>query len=251
VDKDLETFWLNRAMAVRPDLLSGLVTPGESPDFVVTSGDRRMGVEVTRFTAAPRPGPNPDQQEGLQHRVLNDARRLFDGMSRTPLRVQAIFSRVPFATKQAVRACSRELASYLAERAAPLPVWSGLEWHGDDVDLPPQLGGVHATVVPEARFAHWTPANAGWVRQATETELATIVGAKDAKIDRYRDIAGELALLIVFDGRPKLGRSIYPPDEPVLFTISTRFDRVLCLDVLGGRVVCLPIISNLSDREHE
>jgi hypothetical protein len=240
MNKDLETFWLDRAMTVRPDLLSGLVTPGESPDFVVTTGDRRIGVEVTRFTAAPRPGPNPDQQEGLQYRALADARRLFDAMSHTPLRVQAIFSRVPFVTKQAVRACSRALASYLAERAAPLPVWSGVEWHGDDVDLPPQLGGVHATVVPEARFAHWTPANAGWVRQATETELKTIVSAKDAKIDHYRQAAGELLLLIAFDGRPKLGRSIYPPDEPVPFTVSTKFDRVLCLDVLGERIVGLP-----------
>jgi hypothetical protein len=238
--KELERFWLDRAMSVRPDLLSGVVAAVEPPDFILTAGDVRTAVEITRFVTDPLARPNPEQQAGLQMRTLQDARHLFTAASSIPWHVQVIFSRVPFESKAAVQACSGALASFLASRAASLPVWGRLEWDRDDIDLPPQVAGVHASLVPEQRFAHWTPANAGWVRSATESELTSIITKKARGYPVYRQTATEVVLLIVFEGRPKLGRSIYPPDEPVRFAVDTVFDRVLCLDVLSGRLVAIP-----------
>ena len=238
--KALERFWLERAMQVRPDLFPGKPIPGESPDFILEAPGKRAGIEMTRFVNPPDTKPNPEQQISLQERVLADAQRIFALRSTTPLHVRAVFTHAPFASAESVSKCSREIATLLIERIASSPVWSRVECRGDDATLPPQIAAVHASVVPESRFTHWLPAGAGWVRSATEDDLARIAAEKATKIEHYRKQVADVSLLIVFEGRPKMGHSVYPPDEPVGFNLRTVFDRILCLDVLAGRVVVIP-----------
>ena len=238
--KELELFWLERAIKARPDLFPGEPTAGESPDFVLEASGTRTGIEITRFVTPRGAKPNPEQQVSLQARALVAAQRLFAQSSTTSLRVQAVFTHAPFASAEAVGQCSRDIAALLTERAASLPVGSRVECRGDDAALSPQIAAIHASVVPEPRFAHWVPASAGWARSATADDLARIAAEKATKIERYRENVGEVALLIVFEGGPKMGDSVHPPDEPVGFSLSTVFDRILCLDVRAGRVVVIP-----------
>jgi len=240
--KDLERQWLERARDLRPELFAGEILPGEVPDFVLVEAGIRKGVEVTRYVTSRRVGePIGEEQNGLRRKVLRLSRNRFSQASSTRLRVGAVFRPVPPIRADRVSPLVQAISDYLVAHGDGTE-WARVEWRAnDDNSVPPELLSLFATVVPSEASTHWYPADAGWVSHADGGEIGRIVGAKAAKVDQYRKRCEEVSLLIVFEGTPHSARAVHAPEGLVSFSVSTRFDRVYCLDVLERRLVEIPV----------
>jgi hypothetical protein len=246
--KDFELYWLERARDLRPDLFAGTVVSMEAPDFVLVNEPSRHGVELTRFVHDLRPNlPIGEEQTGLRRKVMELAKKDFSMRSQTKLRVGAVFHGSIPLRRTRVPELAKAIAGYFAERLSGDSAWAQATWDGDDDEsIPRELLKAFATVVPSVSNTHWYPAQAGWVSHADYDEINRIVAAKEKNVVRYRTRCDELSLVIVFEGTPHSARAIHAPMGPVSFSILTRFDRVLCLDVLEKRLVDLPLQSQVA-----
>ena len=249
--KDFERHWLDLARAARPDLLSGTVTPGEAPDFLISRESGTLGVEVTRYSHRSVPDqPAPEQQTGLRRKILKLAKQRFASRSATWLRVGAVFNAYTVIPDRRVDPLASAIADELFNRLHGAPEWSRTRWSADDeacVNPPPsELATVYATVVPSVGNTPWYPAQAGWVEYASAVEVARIVAAKESKVSGYRQRCDKIALLIAFEGTPHAAQAVHAPEPPIEYVLRTAFDQLLCLDVLEKRVVevqtCAPAV---------
>jgi len=241
--KDLELYWLEQARSVRPDLFPGDVLSHEAPDFVLQQDGFRHGVELTRYVNEPRPGePIGEEQTGLRKKLLALAKNEFAAHSTTRLRVGVVFHGAARLRTAHLPVLAKKIADYLIVKTAGTSEWTHVTWNADDdEEFPLEFSSLFATVVPSIGNTHWYPAQAGWVSNADSAAISRIIAAKEKNIGRYREQCDDLSLVIVFEGMPHSARAVHAPEAPVSFAIPTRFDRVLCLDVLEKRLVDVPV----------
>jgi hypothetical protein len=85
------------------------------------------------------------------------------------------------------------------------------------------------------------------VDTAQPDDILLTLAAKEHKVAQYRKRADEIWALIVCDFMAS-GLFIDPPEEPVSFTIASRFDRLFCLAWTGAHAVEVPLVTPGSDR---
>ena len=213
----------------------------ESPDFLVPSGTRTIGVEVTRLVSTRAQNQdNPSQAS----RVLDDlVRRIFAQYTqlggppvnaslkfRDGLRV-AQGDIAPFAKDLAVLLAER-IGENLAHQQAERSIEFSSDLHG--------LLRVAAWPVLEGRNPYWHRDVSGMVDTSQREDILGTLARKEGKVQSYRLRADEIWLLIVCDFMAN-GLFIDPPAEPVAFAIDSAFDRIFCLAWTGAYAVEVPL----------
>ena len=185
--KQRERFFVEQAAKLlgRPWILE---ESREHPDFLVTEGEKRFGLEVCEIFAGPqdRTGSAMKRTESSVHRQLEALRRAYEAITPTTLRVQIVGSLNPENMAAIVPAL-------VAEDFTFKPVgYRVVIDHGDGLRL-------HVT---KAFRPEWYCVNhrVGWVDRNPLPIIADAIMKKSNELERYRSTAGaDVRLLLVAD----------------------------------------------------
>lgn len=249
--KEAETQHLESFLRAQPELGLALdkVDPYERPDFIARMGNRRIGIEVTRYSPLVQPGaPRPDEQDSLRSWTMELAREAYQETEGPPLNVDAIFKSYPPLTKQRAPKLANEIANFLLSRSPELITLyrsAAFDYRSGENFLP-ELAALNAFRVPTEAHGVWYDGQGTWVRHAEESDVVRTVLVKERHVPQYRQQCEELWLLIVFD-LLAADTHVAPPATPVAFTVRTSFDRVFCLAPAGDRCVEVPILPTAAE----
>lgn len=241
---DLETF-----LRCKPELVQGKIIECERPDFVIHSGERRIGIEVTQFELPHEDGePRPEEQDSLRRHTVRVAWEQYRDKGGPPLHVQITFDKHIRLTKRRVPELATGIAGYLSRINVKV-------WH--EYRKPPQLPKlgkirsynflpeverISAVRSSEDRETWFADRGGGWPYRAQLDDLTPILQKKEPRIPSYRKECDEIWLLIVFEPlKQKNDIQVKVPRQPVEFTIATDFDRLFCLDPYKLRYVEIPL----------
>ena len=246
--KNRERLFFQELCALRPDLGLTEAEQRESPDFIALSGERRVGVEITSFSPSVEDGHSPyEAQNSLRNRTVQLAQTAYDSAGGVPLHVQVLFNYHRPLAKARVPELASEIAAFLLPQTQFLSEFATLPFTPfDKAGTMEEISHLGATRVPSAGYGEWYAGKSGWVRQADHQDLIRTLSGKERRVASYRRSCDQLWLLVVFDF---LGGSIHTdgPEEPVTFSLTTGFDRVLCLDHSRSRCIDIPITAARSD----
>jgi hypothetical protein len=240
--REEETAFFEAFCHAKPDLQLVDFIHRDKPDFVGIRGEKRIGVEVTRYSPARRPGaPSDDEQGGLQHWAMSLAREKYEDAGGAPIDVQAVFDRNHPLTKKTARQLSEEIAHFLTGESRALIMYERSTF--DDVVGITYLRGlvsIRAIRVPTEAHAAWLPVQMGWVRHAESEDIVHAAREKEKRVTEYRHVCDELWLLIGF---PVSGGEIHVkiPIEPVDFAVPSAFQRIFCVLPAGPSCVEVPV----------
>ena len=86
--KDRERLFLEEVTSIFPDFAGVTFTDSERPDFLVTTGDKVIGVELVDYVRGQDKGGSPDRRnEIILKRVADEARAVFESQHSEPLMV--------------------------------------------------------------------------------------------------------------------------------------------------------------------
>jgi hypothetical protein len=116
--KDRERWALHRFLALRKEPVPQIIQANEEPDFVLTFGLRRVGIEMTDlYWNQTRAGPAPRQeQESLRRRVVRLAERLYADRFLPPVHVSVRFNDQFELDKAAITPLATRMADWAASR---------------------------------------------------------------------------------------------------------------------------------------
>jgi hypothetical protein len=187
---------LCRNWKLRPDC--------ESPDFIVTEGEKQFGLEVIEIFIGPqsRSGSTTKRMESdAQHRV-NAIRREYEAIANIALRVQ-------FVGDISTENLETVVPALLAEDFASKPIA-----HHIVVDEGRGLR-VHATKVFRAEWFYVND-RVGWVDRGAIRYIADAVERKAGELQRYMKAAGsDIRLLIVADRILNSGKLVLDERAPL------------------------------------
>jgi hypothetical protein len=186
----------------------------EHPDFIVTEGEKRFGLEVCEIFIGPqdRAGSAMKRTESGVHRQLETLRRQYEAITPTTLRVQIVGRLSPENLAAIVPAL-------VAEDLASKPVGHHLVIdQGDGLRL-------HVT---KAFRPEWFSVNdrVGWVDRNPLPIIMDAIKKKSNELERYRTAVGpDIRLLLVADRIQNSGK--------------LTFDDTTALDTQGFQAVYL------------
>jgi hypothetical protein len=160
----------------------------EHPDFIITEGEQRFGLEVCEiFTGQQdRAGSAMKRTESGVHRQLEALRREYESVAQTTLRVQIVGRLSPESMAAIVPAIvAEDLASKPVGHHLVIDQGNGLRLH-----------------VTKAFRPEWFSINqrVGWVDRNPLPIIADAIKKKSSELERYRAAAGpDIRLLLVAD----------------------------------------------------
>jgi hypothetical protein len=91
--KDHERWALDRFLVILKAPTLETIEPNEEPDFVLTFGSRRVGIEMTDlYWSHTRAGRPRQEQESLRRRIVKAAEELYAGRGLPPVHVSVHFN---------------------------------------------------------------------------------------------------------------------------------------------------------------
>jgi hypothetical protein len=222
------------------DVSPSAVHPRESPDFLIAFGGNQIGVEVTRvIEARPRQAIAPQKWEADANRVCGAARREFEALDKDPVVVHLQFK--PEYGPSAFRApgLPTELAAlvrdHLRARNAEGPAQANALVNNPH----PALTMLYANRLKSGE-SDWRLGGANSARPATCDDIRATIAGKEADVQRYRQAAPIVWLLVDCDLLGQ-GVSLLVPDGAC--QVATSFDAVFCIDFYGScqRVAVAPV----------
>jgi hypothetical protein len=214
----------------------------ESPDFLIPSGTRKIGVEVTRLVSTRAPNQdNPSQASRVLDDLVGRIFAQYTQLGGPPVNASLKFRDGLRVARGDIAPFAKDLAVLLADRIGqdhahqppPQSIEFSLDLHG--------LLCVGAWPVLAGSSPYWHRDVSGMVDTAQREDILATLAGKESKIESYRLHAEEIWLLIVCDFMAN-GLFIDPPVEPVAFAIDSVFDRIFCLAWTGTYAVELPLL---------
>lgn len=174
----------------------------ESPDFIVTEGDHKFGLEVTEIFAGEvsRKGSALKRDESDNHKAIEALRLEYEATHAEPLTVQ-------FVGDYSDETVSRVVANLIAVDFPSKPIG-----HKEIIDE--KLGlRIHATKGLRPIWYNVMD-RVGWVDAKPRPKIEEAIKAKAAELDRYRyNAGGDIRLLIVADRINNSGKVALSDDE--------------------------------------
>lgn len=221
--KERELFWLESLKAKLPEITDASVESSESPDFVLSSRGRALGVEVTEICE-----PLAEAQDSLQWRVCDEAIGRCRCRSATPVAVFVNFAPKPPLRKKRVSTMACQLGELISDNIPEqCPGSSEVERaRYSDAAFPSEISRVSVLRSPSLTRSTCSPVSAVFVPTCDAQYV-------QSRIDSHKDDAlaqgcSEVWLLVVVDGF-SLGRMATISDSALSATYLTPFDRVYLL----------------------
>jgi len=238
--KENELTSLMRLKRHMPDFPSGEVLASETPDFLVTADQRRIGIEVTRFYLKSDSKAPIQLFESLQDQVVETAESLHREAGGGPLHVAVSFDDNRPVKKPRVPLLAQELASVVLSNAPDQHAMHAVirhrlfrERHLAPLSL--EFHNVHIWNFPNVTHGVWHVPRAGFVVEPGAQEIQE---ALDRKRDCYAPCltkCDEAWLLVVAEGTaPSSFAEFIPSVQDRLF--KSPFQRCFLLGSFGPRL---------------
>lgn len=196
VDKYKEAWYVKSLRSRWQAFPSGDIIPSERPDFLVSDGNRSVGIEITEFFLPQEPGePLYQEAESIREHIVSRALSHYRTLGGPPLLIDIEFSNDVRLTKRDVDATARALA----ERIVRLdfvedeqPGWRQRFSGNMPRGIVEICGGKYRSV------ENWDFGGGGWVRPCTHDHIQGIIARKAPLYAAYRQTCDEAILVIVF-----------------------------------------------------
>jgi hypothetical protein len=229
--KWLENQHVRRFAANFAEFPEGELCASEHPDFLLTTPNRVIGIEHTRYING-----DLSRYENVENIALRFASQSYERLGPPPVEVHVHWSFhdkvVKRTMQQFVNAFSRFVSTHLPaagdEVTIRYPHWA---WR----HMPPEVDSVTISRRRTMTENFWVPTRGGSVPTLEPANLREIIEKKERKLPTYRQSCAEVWLLIVANGfEPSTHCDLAPEVERVKF--KTDFDRVFFLHHFGGFV---------------
>lgn len=228
--KEVERWQFNQFISLFPGFPAGQIETSEEPDFIVDTGDLKIGVELTDLYWENPVDSSPQQaQESLRFRIAETAQRLYEKEGLPNLYASIHFNSQYVLRKSEVQRLSKMIADVLVKNVPSIGQSYGEEYDWDNRDyFPEEIMHISAYNFPSAEQSFFHSPSAAFVPTLEEKDIRRVLLLKADKLARYRERCNEVWLLINCD----VGQlsSFFKHEEAVLqLSYQSHFDRVfLC-----------------------
>lgn len=228
-NKYLERWYVGQLRRAIPDFPPGSVQDDESPDFIVQSDQRSVGIEVTRFNWPVLEGTRPHQEEqALKDLAVAPAARIHAETGGPALYVTVYFARPIAFAKRDVRERGEAIARAVLGSAVPESFGEPpvrVPWDR----LPSGVSEITIQASVHSRDRLWSADASGWVAPVDCSHIQSVLERKREMASRAQRKCTELWLVIVNDE--------FSRGAPVELAIESRravydhpFDRLFWLE---------------------
>lgn len=198
-DKQRERWYLEQLRQTVDDFPEGAIDLGESPDVIVSSSSKRVGIEITAFHLPPPPGERPHQErQSLKRRVVQQAFELHTQAGAPALYVKVHFGDVRVLRKETVRELAKALAAAVQRAQVPLSLadgWILLPYS----ELPETIVSVRIAASVDGNDRLWSADDGGWLAPVLPHHIEEVIAAKRTMFETARRRCDEVWLAIVND----------------------------------------------------
>jgi len=242
--KEVERAVLAVCLKTVPGFPDGLARDSESPDFLVSVGNRTIGIEMQEFIqGASVAGAPAREAESIRATVMRMAQQEFE--SRHPdtyLYVYASWNRSTALNRRTAPDVARQLAFLVENLMPPSPapgqVMSRREASYLDLEntaLADRLTHLHVLLYSPATYGLWASPEWGIASRDLD-DLKAQIQAKESKIATYRQSCDEIWLVVYALALPSGGFDMEALGGE---RIESSFDHVVFLDAVSGTYALL------------
>lgn len=220
------------------------IEPADPPDFLLTIGDRRVGIELVRLYQPHAPSADlpPQAREGYQDQVVASACQIHAAKGGPPLVVSVRWLDRSGPDKKTAPALAKWLAQQALNLAPQMSDSFELErdWAKSDDDFPSSIHNISVLRPPSITKPHWSSLRAGFEMEFGPDEIQQIVDQKGSKIAQYRAGCKEAWLLMYPEGHAP-SSFIDLSTECRAGQFRSQFDRLFVYFNFGGGVTELAV----------
>jgi len=241
--KEIEAYYLKRFSQSIESFPKGNIIPSESPDFILDTGEYKIGIEITRiYKSANFRGTNPQVQENEQNLLRAECKKIYDEMGLPNVEVHILFNSFTSFNKKN----RREYANKIVQLVS--------------MNLPPSRG-VHRIVndyknvntfpfeidsITIYRFGYnksfWGESGVGFVQQHFINELQEVIDKKNILVSSYTNCCAYYWLLVVIEGLRD--SSFFDPSAETLnHSYKSNFNKVFLYNGFSEKGHELKIVS--------
>jgi hypothetical protein len=224
-----------------PPLAGTTLTRALRPDFILTRGTRRIGIEHTEIFrgADTQRGSALRASESLEDRVAQLACQTYAHAGHPPVHVTLHwYCHMPVKRNRVV-ALAHDIAAFVAEHVPQLDESLLVHYpHSLSALLPREVDTVHIGRLGNMRQNFWASARGTYVPDLAVGDVEGAIARKETKVLEYRASCDELWLLLVLDGfSPAAYLAISEAVRTHTFTTSA--DEVFLFEYFDRRVTHL------------
>lgn len=237
-DKSRERLYLALLRDALTDFPSGEIISCETPDFLVRSADKIVGVEFTSFHLPPSDGEKPHQEvQALKDRIVSRAEILHDAAGGLALYVSVFFHSRAMLKKSSVEQLATSVADSVA-RVCRYTLPRASDVRVDWSDLPEQVVDIVVRRSINGSDRLWHADAGGWVTPIVPDHIKEVLRAKMKMQATARTRCDELWLVVVNDLFSRAAQAELTPST-VDASFDHPFDRLLWLIPHVPRVIAL------------
>src|SRR6266540_4856916 len=225
LQKERERWQLERFKISCVDFPSGLITPGEEPDFLIGGGSGVVGIELTDLYRTDSDDRLPRQaSEGLRDQIVKRAQRIYERLSGPEVWVSVHFSPYAKLRKSLVPGLATKLATIVAAAGLGVNGNVNLEDESDAPGFPDEFSMFNIRRLQVLTKGFWTAPDAAFVPDCEPNEIQQIIDKKNKRVPSYHRKCQTMWLLIVIDGFA-LSSTVNVPDATRIHVYRSGFDR--------------------------
>jgi hypothetical protein len=237
--KQLEILLMDYFRECYHDFPGGMVTPSESPDFVVKlNAKKQLGIELTRlnpFNAGP-----PDKYELKQiqtrDKIIASAQAAFEYTSPLRLFVKFLFSAKHHVTEEWELAIAARLARSIRQAVAGRHPASFFRESIPSEKLPEGLESLLVVHHPALEVSIWERSNNLGVSNNVVADIRKSIFKKDTKLGLYQKQRLNHYWLLITTDRLRGVKSYNLSGKILNHTFQSRFQKVFLFDLMRSDV---------------
>ena len=194
--KQVERWQLDRFIEALPAFPEGSVEESEEPDFIVSSFERSVGIELTDlYWESSETGVPQQAQESLRYRIVQAAQRLYAERGLPNLHVSVHFNPNYVLNKSDVLRLAAAIDELVSNNVPELG-----QSYSEDYDwenrsyFPEEINHVGSWNFPSAPGPLFTSTSAVFVPTLKSDDIARALSSKESKLSRYRQRCNEVWL---------------------------------------------------------
>lgn len=235
--KDTERKYVLEVKEIVPDFPSGNIIDSESPDFLIKSKERTIGIEVTCFNRKQSTRNTNDREiEAIHSKIMNSAQRIFETKHKVPLQVSPTWKINNRLSRKQINILATSLVEII-EKNIPkdihvLKTIENIEFR----ETPLSTYCSYINVIKLRKKPLWASHEGGWIF-VNKSEIDERIKNKKNKISCYLQKCNEIWLIIICEGN-SISSSVDLQDVDS-WTFFSPFDKIFLYDREETTVHCL------------
>ena len=233
--KDIEEFHLNLLRKSISTFPQGSLDRTESPDFILNSESKRIGIEITQLFKSPdSSGKSLQVQENEKRLLVQESLILYHQMNQPAIEVRFIFGAYTSFNKKNRTEFAQKISSLVAFNVPVDNEWVRLINKFEN----PSVFPYEIDSISIARYGHtknfWSASGAGWVQEDFAEELQLLIDKKNQKVTKYRHNCDFYWLVIVIEGGSEA--TFFDPSPKTLNHIyKSKYDKIFLFDQIRAK----------------